>query len=328
MGGLFAKAAALVLVLACGQAAGQEPGWLKARVDESFDLQSAGRYADAERLLLDLIQEMDRQGVNDARLASVRHTAGKVQLLLAKHAEAERNLQRAIHLFQESGHAESLDIVLALTDLSTLYDACGQHGRANRLQRRAMLVCERKEWRQTPECLRVLLDHATSLLLQRKHERSEDVFRSLLDRLGDGSREHAIIKFTAHEHLAVLLQRVNRLEEAAQQARLSIALVEGVLGAEHPLSVKPLLVLAGIEVARGRTEEAEKGYQRALRIVEATLGPENALYGVALQEYAASLRKMKRKDEARKLDRMGKSILDRSGWLGVERGVVDISDLR
>lgn len=288
----------------------------------------SGHYAEAERILLDLIRELEQEGSRDLSLAASLHEAGRVQLLLGKHREAEHNLQRAIRIYEEFGRTDGPGFVLALTDLSTLYDGCGQHGRANRFQKRAMDICDRSALDRAPECLRAVHDHAISLMLQRKYDQAERTFRLVLEKLDDGSAQSASIAYTTHFHLALLLQRAGAMQEADRHSRVSIELVEGLWGTDHPLTVQPHLIRASIEVSLGQMAEAENRYRRTLRIVESTLGSDRALYGLALREYAASLRKLKRKDEARNLERTAKSILDSSGYLRVQRGVVDISDLR
>lgn len=325
---LYSAAAGVVLFVFCQPLVGSQDERWKQLSEQSTSLQYGGRYDEAEHVALDLARELDSSSVKTVWLAAALHNAGRVQLFLGKHPEAEQSLQRAIRILEGLGRTEGQDIVLALTDLSTLYDGCGQFGRANRLQKRAMDICERNELTQAPECLRVVHDHAISLSLQRKYDQAEAAFRWLLGRLDGSSPEHAAIKYMAHRHLAILLLRSNLVDDAVRQGRLSVESAEALFGTDHPLTVDPHLTLAGIELGLGRVEEAENRYRRALRIAESTLGPSSPLYGIALWEYAASLRKMKRKDEAGKLERMAKSIIDRSQWLQVQRGVVDISDLR
>ncbi|MBO0725457.1 MAG: tetratricopeptide repeat protein [Blastocatellia bacterium] len=73
-------------------------------------------------------------------------------------------------------------------------------------------------------------------------------------------------------------------------------------GPEHPTVGENLWGLANIQKARGSYAEAESMFKRALAIFDRALGPQYPRSGVLLADYADLLRKMKRDDEAAKLE--------------------------
>jgi len=59
----------------------------------------------------------------------------------------------------------------------------------------------------------------------------------------------------------------------------------------------------------GRMDDAESFYRRALAILEKREGPDHPHVAAALFNYAALLRKMKRKGEARRMEDRARSIM-------------------
>jgi len=94
---------------------------------------------------------------------------------------------------------------------------------------------------------------------------------------------------------------------------------EKVLALDHPSLAGSLHNLARLYHDQGKYEEAEPLYQRALAIVEKTLGvhPNVAL---CLENYAGLLEKMKREDEAAKLRERAKVIREKHARENLMKG--------
>jgi tetratricopeptide (TPR) repeat protein len=97
-----------------------------------------------------------------------------------------------------------------------------------------------------------------------------------------------------------LMQRT-RYEKAEPLYRRALAILEKVLGPEHPDVVKALNNLALVYRAQGRYEEAEPLFQRALAIAEKALGPEHPNLGGGLSNLATLYRAQGRDEEAEPL---------------------------
>ena len=79
-----------------------------------------------------------------------------------------------------------------------------------------------------------------------------------------------------------------------------------MVGASHPATT--LNNLAVVYEAQGKYDGAEPLYQRALTLIEHTLGPEHPNMAAALDNYADLLRKMQREAEAETAETRAKAI--------------------
>jgi tetratricopeptide (TPR) repeat protein len=85
-------------------------------------------------------------------------------------------------------------------------------------------------------------------------------------------------------NLAVLLDELDRVDEAEQAYRTSQAILEKRLGTEHPNTAQSYVNLASLlDIRRGQAAEAETLYLRALDVRRKTLGPTHRAVGQTLQ---------------------------------------------
>jgi len=70
--------------------------------------------------------------------------------------------------------------------------------------------------------------------------------------------------------------------------------------------------LAAVCYSQKRYVESEARYRRALAILEKSLGPTHPEFAASLQNYAATLRKLKREEEAVEVDGRVRGLLARS----------------
>jgi tetratricopeptide (TPR) repeat protein len=78
----------------------------------------------------------------------------------------------------------------------------------------------------------------------------------------------------------------------------------------------------------GRLAEAESHLKKALAVAEKALGPDHPSMAGILSNYAAVLRQMRRKTEARKLEKRAKAIAETNSHGHLIGYTVDASDLR
>jgi len=111
-----------------------------------------------------------------------------------------------------------------------------------------------------------------------KLERS--VYETYRRTLGD---EH--VQTATHlRNLAVLLDELDRVDEAERAYRTSQATLEKKLGTEHPNTAQSYVNLASLlDIRRGQDAEAESLYRRALDARRKALGPTHRAVGQTLQ---------------------------------------------
>ncbi len=103
---------------------------------------------------------------------------------------------------------------------------------------------------------------------------------------------------SSHTGIAVVLQRLARLDEARKHALQGLELAEELHGINHPRVGTALSTLAQIERRRGDTAAALRAIDRSLTIRRQTTGPTSLGYAAALRQRAGALKSQGKIDEA------------------------------
>ncbi len=146
------------------------------------------------------------------------------------------------------------------------------------------------EYRTWPRCQACLPHALACAALIEQHKFTFPEAAQLLGQVGWYLREHALY---------------TQAEALLQQA---LAIIEKVLGPDHPDTARTLGNLAGLYEAQGKHEQAEPLYQRALAIKEKVLDPDHPSIANILENYAGLLRQMQRNEEAARLEQRAQAI--------------------
>jgi tetratricopeptide (TPR) repeat protein len=103
-------------------------------------------------------------------------------------------------------------------------------------------------------------------------------------------------------HLAAIRREEHQYGEAESLLQRALNLDEKALGPEHSEVFETLSNLGSAYYLEGRYQDAEPIFLRALKVGEQSLGPAHPDVITTLADYAALLRKLHRKGEARKLE--------------------------
>ena len=146
---------------------------------------------------------------------------------------------------------------------------------------------------------RVRSDYSNVLFWKGRSKESEPLERQVWETyaaaLGPGNLQTAIHQ----RNLAVVLDDLDRVDEAESAYRASQTVIEQLLGNDHPNTAASYLNLAVLlDMRRGKYEEAEELYRRALAIRRAKLGDNHAVTGQSLQLYALFLLNRGRLEES------------------------------
>jgi tetratricopeptide (TPR) repeat protein len=109
--------------------------------------------------------------------------------------------------------------------------------------------------------------------------------------------------------LAVTLFNDKKVDEAITAAKRAAELREKTDGRDSPQTAKALWLLASYYNFKGRKEQAEPLYQRAISIWEKNPSTEPSDHVTALEEYACLLQKNEREDEAEKFGRRANALI-------------------
>ncbi len=101
--------------------------------------------------------------------------------------------------------------------------------------------------------------------------------------------------------------------KAESRATRALALIEKVLGSDHPALAEPLTALATTHLFEGRPAQAESMARKLLTVIERALGPNHLAVANALMLQVSALRSMRRDAEAAPLDTRLRAIRRGSG---------------
>lgn len=119
-----------------------------------------------------------------------------------------------------------------------------------------------------------------------------------------------------------------KYEEAELLYLSAIKIQEGARGPLHDSIHRTLHNLGLCYAGQGRYREAEAAYRRSLAIAEQSFGVTHPDMPEIFADYAAALRKLRKKDEARALEKHARELRARLDRENASRFEVDWRDLR
>jgi tetratricopeptide (TPR) repeat protein len=226
---------------------------------------------------------------------------GYVCFILGRYPEAETLYQRSLTLFTATRGPDHPETARTLRRLAELETAEKRYGEAERLLNKAIPIWKAALGPDHPDVGVALVDLGMVYYQESKLNdadsylrQAEGIFERSLN--PDDSRTLSLLN-----DLATIQQAKHLYREAAELYSRALAIGERTPGSQGLVVAITLSNLAGAYCGDGRYAEAEPLYLRALKIVgEGT--DRTPDYAVILDNYAALLKKMNRKKEARKID--------------------------
>jgi tetratricopeptide (TPR) repeat protein len=236
-----------------------------------------------------------------AQASLLANQVGLFFLDLARYAEAESLLRRALELAEQSYGREHPKVAIRLNNLAQLLKATNRLGGAEPLMRRALAIDEQSYGSEHP-LVAIRLNNLAGLLYatNRLGEAEPLMLQALAIDEQTYGREYPNVAVRVN-NLAQLLQDTNRLGEAEPLMRRALAIDEQSFGPEHPLVGIRLNNLAQLLQDTNRLDEAEPLMRRALAIDEQSYGPEHPSVSIDLNNLAGLLQATNRRWEAEAL---------------------------
>lgn len=110
----------------------------------------------------------------------------------------------------------------------------------------------------------------------------------------------------AFNNMFILLAEQKQWDQAEPYLRRALAIARALPESPDQADIEQNLAL--LQAHRGHFEDAAESVRRAIAIEERTLGPEDARLAPALETYAAYLRKIGHKSEARKAEQRARQL--------------------
>lgn len=303
-----------------------DPAWL-VTLDRAEELRRAQRFDEAEPAYTQALQEARREDANDPAVAMVLNNTGFFLHQAGRTAEAERRYVSAYRwLFAHRAQYPAV-IVRTVTNLGSLYAETGQMSKAESLL---------KQWVDSPELpdpadvARLRSALATVLVRLRKYAEAEPLFaaaRTTLERGPSGDLQQESLALVIGNQ-AALYQETGRVAAAIESYDRALEILTALPGL-FPISlVHTLMGAASTRLLNGQSTEALSLYRRALEIGDAKLGPDHPLLAAVHGHFAALLRQLSQRAEAKQHERRAQAIRRRSEQTNGAGYTVDVHALQ
>jgi tetratricopeptide (TPR) repeat protein len=290
-------------------ATGDQDRW-KAAITESFEMVQAGQYHQAEAVLLRSLKDATGCGEQSRQMAVTLNSLGSVYQHLDRLDESESHYKRALQVWEETG-GELIGRARILNNLAGLYLATQRLSKAEALPLRSIAAQMEGDDQVRVELVRtytVLADvefrngryHAAEALCGRVYEILQTTY----------GPEHSESAMALH-NLGVVAAANRRPEAALDYMKRALAIAEKTFGTATPAAALIMASMATIYRDTGRLAEAARTFETALRTAEVCYGPQHSLVGETACRYAATLRRVGRKSEAKTVEQRCRTIIGR-----------------
>jgi len=305
-------------------AAGGDGGQL---IEAARSALERGNFVRADELYTAAIREQEAAGVHDLRLASSLIDLGRVRGVEGQCGEATDLISRGIRIQEAVPLADSFQRSEAWGALGKAYNCQRQYSKAESALRRAL------ELEQSTPAPRP--DHVVELLSglgliyqsERNFAEAETVFRRAQATVHQKPQVDAIAAALLLNNFGMLLRQMSRNAESEAAFRQGLALAEAAGSRDFGVEVALHYNLASLDVARKNFREAARRFGVAVALLDSGTSLPPRASGDLLRDYAACLRKLGDRKEAKTVEDRAAALLN-SQADGNGRAIVDVTELR
>lgn len=325
-----------------------------------------GQYPEAETLLLKTKPAMERAfGATDPHFAEMLVTLGILYRVTSRYRESEAVLSQAIKMLDASSGADARLTGLAQAELGSTYYCLGQHreaiyflgqglkvlkdlqanesgffliniasayfalGHLNQadttLQRTLIILSSHPEMYD----LKALALSKLSLVKLRQSRRGEaDSYIRQAKAIAETNKLMPGVRLSLLDSLGNYYLAEGDLSRCGETYQSALVLMLSTAGPLNPDTAEIYRTLAKLRLREKRFDEAALCYEKTTEIAERALPPSHPLYAVYLGEYAALLRKLKRKDEAKQLEHRARMIREQNPSQMLAGATVNVHELQ
>ena len=266
---------------------------------EIADPEQTGGSLPASALLDQAGRRLDTELATEPEIqADLLEAVARIDRGIGRLDQAEGLARRSLDIRQKALRPGDEAIGRSLATLGAITMDRGKLDEAEKQLADALKAVEAKDGPNSLAAARVRSDYAQVLFWKGDvpaSEKMEDrVYQAYRAELGDDAVQTAI-------HLrnrGLLLEELDRLDEAEADSRASQAVLEKRLGPEHPNLGQSYCNLAVLLDRRGKSEEAEKLFLRSLEVRRKALGSDHRVVGQTQQLLALFYLNQARLDES------------------------------
>jgi serine/threonine-protein kinase len=249
-------------------------------------LDQAGKRLDTE-----LSSEPDVQ-------ADLLDAVARIDRSLGRLEPAESLARRSLAVRQRILPSGDGAIGRSLATLGAITMDRGKLDEAEKQLAEALRTVEARDGAKSLAAARVRSDYAQVLFWKGDVATAEKLESSVYETYRAELGENAVQTAIHRRNRGILLEELDRLDEAEADSRASQAVLERRLGPEHPNLGQSYVNLAVLLDRRGKAEEAEKWFLRSLEVRRKALGPDHRVVGQTLQLLALFYLNQGRLDES------------------------------
>jgi len=242
-----------------------------------------GKLSDANRLFLDALQEAQRFGANDLRLAPIYNNLALVAFVRNSFINSEALYEKAIAIVESNRGPEDPLLLPILENLARLHIKEWDFPNAIRTTRRICSIREKTFGPENPETISSLNQLATLYLESVRLLPNSQVPASAANTAGNAPGSA-----TPSNDLTgpTALDDATKLDMAESLFRRVLAAQEKSFGTSSNRLVDVLQNLGEVQHAEGKSSQAEKSYSRAAAIIEQSFGKSDQKLAGPLQHLA------------------------------------------
>jgi VWFA-related protein len=305
-----------------------------------------GKLTDANQLFLEALQEAQKFGQNDLRLAPIYNNLALVAFVRNNFATSEGLYEKAITVVESRRGAEDPLLLPILENLTRLYVKEWAFTKAIRTSRRICSIREKTLGPESPDTISSLNQLATlyldSVRLLPRSDQSpliapnanrgavssarptgsvedenddaaklataESLYRRVLawQEKTFDARNNRLVDVL--RNLGEVQHAEGKPDQAKESYARAVGIIENSFGKTDQKLAEPLQHMADLSAEQERYSEAAELYRRGLQIRETTLGENDAALIPLLTGYAAVMEKVQKSEEAKRLSDRAKAL--------------------
>ncbi|MGI8741414.1 MAG: tetratricopeptide repeat protein [Bryobacteraceae bacterium] len=320
----FAHLATIALFSSCFAA--YATGTVTGPAASPNDLIAGGQYQLAADTLVQMLHDLPVSGQQDENSAALMCNLGVAYEKLGRYVEAEATLAKAIQIYKDLGITAGLSYGRALNNLANVYLSEKRYAKSEQMFKDTLALYRNQLPENDQDIALILNNLGLTRLSVGDFAHAEQYFReslALQRKLKDDTHRLAVTL----NNIALACKHAGRLGEAARIYAQAIEVWRNTAGSSHPEVAVGLHNLASLETVMGQDDAAEKHFQEALSIVDATLPPDHPNRTAIMSGYADLLLKMGRKRQAKQLQASARTLRARHNHENFQDLTVDVRSL-
>jgi Flp pilus assembly protein TadD len=296
-------------------------------VDTARQQRQAGAYQAAYQTLQQARSLSQRTPEAPQLKARTYEYLGSLALLLGRPIEAETNLKTAIRLWEDIGQSGFIARLQTEADLINLYVETARPGPAARLAKGLTAECEGRLDENSASAGRIYRALAASAYLNQDLQLAETLSRKGIRNQQSNPATLPEEQSQVHNELGLILWKQGRKDEARQEVRAAITILEAKGRIQIVEYAAALSNLALMTAAEKDPTGALDMMRRAIDVARPTIGADHIFLAKLWSDYADLLKRARRGEESKAARRKAQSIYQSALVQQPGQYTIDLADL-